>query len=188
MSTRCQIQWRTIYFVKDKKGKIKQRMYKAQIYRSSDGYPEAVLSDLKEFMDWNEGRNADASYALANFIYFMKKQRFEEYMKDPYWQEVMKERGYEYISDITEKIGYGIEEPDKVNADSEYLYRITSISKNDSIYVEDRNYEIYIEFTDMYDYTLDEREKLTFNKVKWKYKGSIDELYEKFVKHGQEQE
>jgi len=184
MSTRCQIQWRTIYFVKDKKGKIKQRMYKGQIYRHSDGYPESVIQDLKEFMEWNKGRNADASYALANFIYYMKKQIFEYFWNNPEW----KEKGYEHVRDMSEKLGYGVEEPDKIHGDEEYLYRITAISKNDSPWITDQNFEIYIEIADLHDLPYSGRGKLTFNTVNWKWKGTIDELYEKFVKKNQKQE
>lgn len=51
-------------------------------YRHWDGYPEAVLPELKEFLKWNGGRNQDFDYAIANYFYYMKKTRVEASKND----------------------------------------------------------------------------------------------------------
>ncbi|MBA7579574.1 hypothetical protein ES708_21445 [subsurface metagenome] len=37
------------------------------LYRHSNGYPDSVVPDLKEFLRWNGGRNSDIEYAAAAF-------------------------------------------------------------------------------------------------------------------------
>ena len=91
MSTPCQIE-----FKDDKKG-TERRI----IYKHSDGYPERMIPELKEFLKWNKERNNDLDYAAANYIYWGKTRD-----QDP-------------------KLGYGICPGKELYNYVSYVYRIT---------------------------------------------------------------
>jgi len=59
MSTRSEIQF-------------KSQGRKFQVYHHSDGYPSWMIPHLQAFFKWNDSRNDDLSYTVANFILFCK--------------------------------------------------------------------------------------------------------------------
>jgi len=59
MSTRSEIQF-------------KSEGRKFQVYHHSDGYPSWMIPHLQSFFKWNNTRNDDLSYTVANFILFCK--------------------------------------------------------------------------------------------------------------------
>jgi hypothetical protein len=110
MTTRCQINFKVKY------GNEEQQ---STIYQHSDGYPDGVLPDLKEFFKWLSSsphpRNpAQLEYTTANFIYWSKK-KLESYKNG------------------TEKLGYGICSSDILHGDIAYFYEveITPTDTND---------------------------------------------------------
>lgn len=122
MSTRCQI-------------RIKRRT----VYQHSDGYPDAVIPDLKEFLKWNDGRNTDVEYCTANFIYWSKRKfadmsnkwAAERGKKIPAWDSIQSTNiSYQYI-------GYGICENDEFHGDIEYFYSVV-IDMTGAIGTEDK--------------------------------------------------
>lgn len=133
MSTRTQIEFQNIW--KNEKGKIK--IERRTVYRHSDGYPEAVIPDLKEFLKWNNGRNSDIEYQAANFIYWSKRRHEELY----FLPKGSKERG---LVDNTRKkwsdfgstncsmlhTGFGICENDEFHGDIEYFYEVIHSETN----------------------------------------------------------
>ena len=86
MSTRCQIEFMNILTREEKEGPEKRKLVKVvrrrTVYRHSDGYPENVIPDLKEFLEWNKGRNFDLEYQAANFIYWSKKKMEKQIERD----------------------------------------------------------------------------------------------------------
>ena len=89
MSTSCQIEF------KEEEGKKR-----ILIYKHSDGYPERMIPELKEFLEWNKGRNNDLEYAAANYVYWGKTRD-----QDP-------------------KLGYGICPGKELYNYVSYVYRI----------------------------------------------------------------
>ena len=82
----------------------------AVIYKHSDGYPEAILADMVEFLVWLTGGPEprpppDLEYTAANLVYWWKSQLAN-------------------IRDGAEKLGVGICPTDAthVHGDIEYLY------------------------------------------------------------------
>ena len=59
MSTRSEIQF-------------KSQGQKFQVYHHSDGYPSWMIPHLQAFFKWNDSRNDDISYTVANFILYCK--------------------------------------------------------------------------------------------------------------------
>jgi len=59
MSTRSEIQFQS-------------QTRKFQVYHHSDGYPSWMIPHLQAFFKWNDSRNDDISYTVANFILFCK--------------------------------------------------------------------------------------------------------------------
>ncbi|MEM3334401.1 MAG: hypothetical protein QW745_09475 [Thermoplasmata archaeon] len=108
MSTRCQIRFEII---------SQDWNEKVQIYRHYDGYPEAVIQDLKEFYDWYLSdpwaRDADPPYEAADFIFFMKLKVYKM------WNE----NGIKNLKG-SEKNGYGVENVGENHGDEDYLYRV----------------------------------------------------------------
>ena len=86
MSTRCQIEF--------KRGDTRRT-----VYRHWDGYPDAVLPDLLEFLAWST-RGGDVEYESANFIFWSKRG--------------MEERNVQ--------LGFGICANDELHGDIEYYY------------------------------------------------------------------
>jgi hypothetical protein len=89
---------------------------KAQIYRHSDGYPSAVIPDLKAFYEWYtsepNARSSDPNYDAANFIYYMKLERYNRMLNNG------------KVYDGGDKLGYGVESVGNIHGDEEYLWRI----------------------------------------------------------------
>ena len=132
MSTRCQIEFSSIWENEKKEKKTESIL----IYRHSDGYPEGVIPDLKNFLKWNGNRITDIEYTAANFIYWSKRNT-EEWMAKDKW---FKERGLnkwnepqDYNSPLL--IGFGICEKDDFHMDIEYFYNvITDLTVNRGIF------------------------------------------------------
>jgi len=86
MSTRCPIEFMNISTRTEKEGPVKGKVFKVirrrTLYRHSDGYPEGVIPDLKEFLEWNKEKNFDIEYQAANFIYWSKKKMEKQINKD----------------------------------------------------------------------------------------------------------
>jgi len=129
MSTRCQIEFKHIW-LDGKKKKIERRT----VYRHSDGYPNGVIPDLKEFLKWNGGRNTEIEYQTANFIYWSKRH-YEELYFNKDWKYIKGKR-IEYIKNKNVKwndtflgdtnlhLGFGICENDQFHGDIEYYYKV----------------------------------------------------------------
>ena len=73
------------------------------IYRHCDGYPAAVLADIKKAAE-NGARFGDAEYFLANFI-FLAKYNFAK-------------QGYDW------RVSYGVCAPTCRHGDLEYIYTL----------------------------------------------------------------
>lgn len=119
MSTRSQILFRDKYT-------------KVMIYRHSDGYPTGALSDLVKFFQWNQGRNSDLSYSVANFIYFMKKE-MEQYCDYFETNEMTNHNNYvtnyqdkKYAENrnLSTKLGYGFVDANTLSDWIEYFYDV----------------------------------------------------------------
>ncbi len=114
MSTRCEIKFEERLDREANEGYRDNVMQVAQIYRHSDGTPKEVIADLKKFKQWNTGRNYDAIYAAANFIFYEK------------WQFMLRNKKTLPEDELMEwvKLGYGVERPDNVHGDENYLYKV----------------------------------------------------------------
>jgi len=124
MSTRCQIDFISKW--KDDKDKIHEE--RNRVYRHSDGYPEGVLPDLKEFLKWNEGRNSDIEYMTANFIFWNKRKHEDEYFnKDLDGKDKDKNLKWDSIQSTNTSIlhiGFGVCDVNSFHGDIEYFYEI----------------------------------------------------------------
>lgn len=58
---------------------FKQGMEKIQVYQQSDGYPSHTLKRLEEFLKWNDVRNDQLDYSVANFILYNKLRNVIDY-------------------------------------------------------------------------------------------------------------
>lgn len=112
MSTRCRIDF-IIKWI-DEKGK--EHTERRCVYRHNDGYPEGVIPDLKEFLEWNAGRNNDVEYTTANFIYW-SKHRMEKYLREG-------EKWDDKDSNSICHIGFGVCAKDCWHGDLEYYYEV----------------------------------------------------------------
>lgn len=119
MSTRSQILFR-------------QGKDKVMIYRHSDGYPSSALSELVEFFQWNQGRNTDLSYTVANYIYYMKKdqEQYCDYFEtgkmtnDNNYTRNWKDSKYAKDGNLSTKLGYGIVDSSTIGSWTEYFYDV----------------------------------------------------------------
>lgn len=126
MSTRSQIEFKTIF--KDEKTK-KEFVERRTIYKHSDGYPEGVIPDLKDFLKWNNGRNDDVEYTTANFIYWSKRKHEEEYFNINWRTKKIENKNLKWSDNqptncSTLHIGFGICENDGFHGDIEYFYEV----------------------------------------------------------------
>ena len=121
MSTRSQIEFSNKW--KDDKGKLITET--RTVYRHSDGYPEGVLPDLREFLKWN-GAASDVEYASANFVYWNKKRQIESLNRHG---KMSKEDTHRW-----ETLGFGFCENGEYHKDIEYLYKV--ITENEKTKVE----------------------------------------------------
>jgi len=135
MSTRCQIEFMNISTREEKEGPEKGKLVKVirrrTVYRHSDGYPESVIPDLKEFLKWNEGRNFDLEYQAANFIYFSKKKMEKQIEED--LQIVW---GTTNVPEMKRRMiltGHGICNNDEFHSDIFYYYEVISDSETKEI-------------------------------------------------------
>lgn len=86
MSTRCQIEFRT-------------GADRRTVYRHWDGYPSAVVPQLREFLAWSRC-GGDVEYVSANFLHRSKRE----------------------MDKHSEQQGFGICANDEFHADIEYYY------------------------------------------------------------------
>jgi hypothetical protein len=93
MSTSSQIQF------KNKKGES------ILIYKHSDGDPERMVPEIREFLEWNKGRNNDLEYTAANYIFWGKTR------------------------DMDPKLGYGICTDKQLNPTVDYAYKVNIETK-----------------------------------------------------------
>jgi hypothetical protein len=122
MSTRSQIEFQSSW-INDKGKEIIDRR---TVYRHWDGYPEAVIPDLKAFLKWNGGASV-TEYTAANFIYFSKRRMEDENkIENPTatWEE---------MHDV--KLGFGVCENDEIHSDIEFFYVVKSENKTIKIFV-----------------------------------------------------
>lgn len=121
MSTRTQIEFITVY--------ANETPDKRTVYRHCDGYPSAMIPDLLHFIRWNGGRNHDAEYTAANWIYWNKRNNEENYLNLDYdvkrrghitWNSPDVENDHNNIL----KIGHGVCINDEYHRDIEYLYKV----------------------------------------------------------------
>lgn len=136
MSTRSQIDFVVKGEYTLKNGKKKKYEDYRRVYRHSDGYPEGVLPDLKEFLAWNGCRNSDVEYTAANFLYWSKRK-----MEEQFWKPKSKNRNdtprgilpdeeREKWSDTGSTnmswlhIGFGVCDPKEFHGDIAYYYRV----------------------------------------------------------------
>lgn len=119
MSTRCQIEFKTKYGSRT-------------VYRHSDGYPESncgVIQSLKDFIEWNDGRNDNLEYMTANYIYYEKRMN-EERMSErsSIYRQMGGTMGDWKSGELHDnmQIGYGICENglDGRHGDIEYFYTL----------------------------------------------------------------
>lgn len=130
MSTKCQIEFMNISTRKEKEGPEKGKLVKVierrTVYRHSDGYPDGVIPDLKEFLEWNEGRNFEIEYQTANFIYWSKKKMEKQIERD-----LKMAWGTTKVPDMKRRMiltGYGICKNDEFHPDIFYYYEVISDS------------------------------------------------------------
>ena len=135
MSTRCQIEFMNISTREEKEGPEKGKLVKVierrTIYRHSDGYPESVIPDLKEFLEWNKERNFDIECQAANFIYWSKKKMEERLEKDPAISDY-----YSLNPEMKKRMllmGFGICNNDEFHPDIFYYYEVISDSETKEI-------------------------------------------------------
>lgn len=135
MSTRCQIEFMNISTKEEKEGSEKGKLVKVierrTVYRHSDGYPESVIPDLKEFLKWNEGRNFDLEYQAANFIYWGKKK-----MEKQIEEDLQIAWGTSNVPKMKRRMiltGYGICNNDEFSSDIVYYYEVISDSETKEI-------------------------------------------------------
>jgi len=105
---------------------------KRTVYRHSDGYPEAMIPDLFNFIRWNQGRMHNPEYTAANWIYWNKRRDEDEYLNsdsikkserrdhDIRWSGPEVERDHNSIV----KLGYGVCNNDEYHGDIAYLYKV----------------------------------------------------------------
>lgn len=130
MSTRCQLEFRFVW--KDNKGK--ERVDRRTVYRHSDGYPDGVIPDLKEFLKWNSDRNNDVEYSAANFIYWSKRTNEDQYLNRR-GEKKKKWNGKEVIKDHHNilKIGFGVCKNDEFHGDIQYFYHVETDEKGKTV-------------------------------------------------------
>jgi len=110
------------------KGKLIKVIRRRTVYRHSDGYPEDVIPDLKEFLKWNRGRNFDLEYQAANFIYWSKKEMEKQIERD---LEIA--GGTSNVPEMKRRMiltGHGICNNDQFHPDIFYYYEVISDSES----------------------------------------------------------
>lgn len=182
MGTRSQILFRAKWKVKNEEtGEMEDSYQEAQIYRHSDGYPSGVLPDLMDFYNWNKGRNEQIDYAAANFIFFEKRKREEDWCSVEIKRLHKPHNFMECDNNNCEslKIGYGVEKGDHtIHGDEEWLYRITVEENGFMTGLNDKPQWI-VEIADLHDQEVDRWEgEATFDSVKYQYAGTLEELVE----------
>jgi len=114
MSTHCQIDF--VGRWKDRKGNV--HVERRRIYRHSDGSPDKVIEDIKQFLEWLKPRPfEDVDYTAANFIYWCKRKR-------------ERENGEEMA-----KLGYGVCDNRKFSNFISYFYEVIGSAETDYIEV-----------------------------------------------------
>ncbi|MFB6362073.1 MAG: hypothetical protein ABEH59_12235 [Halobacteriales archaeon] len=133
MSTRCQL--RFIHPVASANENEMEEYRVAQLYRHSDGYPEAVLDDLarlKQLLDSTRSERGP-TYAAAQFVFLDKLTSMQLYLdgdpertiaaEDP--EDLLEPVNFAHIDQPAFLLGHGFEDPtDGIHGDEEYLYII----------------------------------------------------------------
>ena len=132
MSTRCQIEFMNISTREEKEGPEKGKLIKVikrrTVYRHSDGYPEGVIPDLKEFLEWDKERNFDIEYQAANFIYWSKKKMEKQIERD-----LKMAWGTTKVPEMKKRMiltGHGICNNDEFHKDIAFYYEVISDSES----------------------------------------------------------
>ena len=122
ISTKCQIEFQVKSIAEGGKDDLERRL----VYRHSDGNPEAVLPELEEFMQWNDGRNNEVEYMTANFIYWGKRKREEllKFQNNEAWKN-----SEHYLL----RTGYGVCENNEFHADINFFYEVIACEYNPDI-------------------------------------------------------
>jgi len=135
MSTRCQIEFMNISTREEEEGPEKGKLVKVikrrTVYRHSDGYPEGVIPDLKEFLEWNKERNFDIECQAANFIYWSKKKMEKQLDRD-----LAIAWGTAKVPEMKKRMllsGHGICNNDEFHPDIFYYYEVISDSETKKI-------------------------------------------------------
>ena len=151
----------------------------AQIYRHSDGYPEAIINDLMNLFLFlkKTGTYRCASYTASQFI-FIDKLKTAKMIMSYYLKKQPEEIT---IDDILEcninqpmfLLGHGVENPSEgIHGDEEYLY-IVKESEN----------KWYVKVSEHCGFPrYGEGIKYAFEKARWEFEGSLEEAYEKYCK------
>lgn len=129
MSTRCQIAFITEGTSTDPTTEqVVAYREERWVYRHSDGYPGdgtpedwGVLCDLKEFLQWNGGRNADVEYTAANFLFWSKYQNCR-YVRDG--KGCRGERRVDWSNPPRQLTGFGVCKEGEFHADIDFFYEV----------------------------------------------------------------
>lgn len=134
MSTRCQIAFITAWTAKDGA----QRREERWVYRHWDGYPDAVLPDLQEFIVWNGGRMGDVEYTAANFLFWSRLGALRQELGDAdggFAPATERAAANTFVRQCVDAVvvgdnigaahsGFGVCNPGEFHGDIEYFYEV----------------------------------------------------------------
>lgn len=123
--------------------KLVQGKDSIRIYQHSDGYPSWTIPAIQRFLKWNDDRNDNLLYSVANFVTFFKIENvlnWMEHAKDDPKSEYSK-KFEELFPNASSNFsafhtGYGIV-PDKVEIDAHWEYIVNLDTKTIEIVGED---------------------------------------------------
>jgi hypothetical protein len=133
LSTRSQLRFVQRIEHETDDGEVETRERIAQVYRHSDGYPEAVLPALfrlKRLLDTTRTERGP-DYAAAQFVFLEKLRAMSFYIgTNPERSITVREpeamtdpASFEHLDQPMFLLGHGIENPaDGIHGDEEYLY------------------------------------------------------------------
>ncbi len=133
MSTRCQL--RFILRVASPDTSDDETVRVAQVYRHSDGYPEAVLDDLARLKQLLEATRSvrGPQYAAAQFVFLDKLTTMGLYLDGDPDRRIAAEAPADLLDPVNMAhldqpaflLGHGVEDPSAgIHGDEEYLYEI----------------------------------------------------------------
>lgn len=137
MSTRSQIRFvqETTYTNDD--GTDETVTNAAQVYRHSDGYPDAVIPSLNQLHTLlaETGTQRDPAYVAANYIFLQKMKGMGLYVGEQIGDRpsldgddllaVANDRDVSGLAELDQPhflLGYGVEEVGDIHGDEEYIY------------------------------------------------------------------